>query len=102
MSPPGRTVLGYPIFAQQPIHPQPGPAFRGTFQILRPTAPCIHGYWLLQSQQFGPHWIQMHVITDRLEVAVAAAIHDQRLVTTAEEMPEKLVPPVEARRVSAQ
>ncbi len=51
---------------------------------------------------FGPRRIQMHVIAHRLQIAVARAVHDQRLVAPAEQVAEQLVPPVEAAGVSAQ
>jgi hypothetical protein len=38
----------------------------------------------------------------RLEITIPAAVHNQCLVTTAEQVPEKFVPPIEARRISAQ
>ena len=44
----------------------------------------------------------MHVIADRAQIAVAAAIHHERFVTAAEQVAEEFVPPVEARGVSAQ
>ena len=39
----------------------------------------------------------MRVIADRAQVAIAAAVHHQRLGTSAEEMVHKLVLAVEAR-----
>src|SRR5437879_5460341 len=44
----------------------------------------------------------MHIVARRLEIAVTAAVHDQRLVTPAKQMSEFLVPPIESSRVSAQ
>ena len=44
----------------------------------------------------------MYVIADGLEITVAAAVHDERLVAPAEQVPEQFVPPVEARGVSAE
>src|SRR5207249_6911673 len=44
----------------------------------------------------------MDIVAHRLEITIAAAIHKQCLVSSAEEVPEKLVPPVVARGVSAQ
>src|SRR4030095_4912056 len=46
--------------------------------------------------------IHVDIITDCLQVTVAAAIHNQTLVTSAEQMSEELVPTVEARRIYAQ
>jgi hypothetical protein len=44
----------------------------------------------------------MHIIAHRLQIPVAAALHRQRLVPSAEQMPEEFVSPIEPRRVSAQ
>src|SRR5437879_5643962 len=44
----------------------------------------------------------MHIVAHGLEVTIAAAIHQQRLITAAEEMSEKFMPPVISRGVSAQ
>jgi hypothetical protein len=47
-------------------------------------------------------FITEHVLADCSQVSVAAAINDQRFVTTAEQMAKEFVAPVEARSVSAQ
>ena len=44
----------------------------------------------------------MHIIAQRLQITVSASVHDQRLVATAEQMPEQFVPPVEASGVGTQ
>ena len=44
----------------------------------------------------------MHVIAHRLQVSGARSIHHQRLVASAEQVPEEFVPTVEAGRVRAQ
>jgi len=44
----------------------------------------------------------MHVIANRAQVAVAAALHDESLVTSTEEMTAQLVPEVELLGVNAQ
>jgi hypothetical protein len=41
----------------------------------------------------------MHVIADCAQIAIAAAIDDEGLVTAAEEMPEEFMAAIEARRV---
>ena len=43
----------------------------------------------------------MHVITNSLKVTITAAVHDQRLVATAEQMTEELVTPIKATGVNA-
>src|SRR5579863_8196173 len=44
----------------------------------------------------------MHIIAHRLEITIAAAIHNQRLVTAAEKVPKLLVPSIMPSRVGAQ
>ena len=44
----------------------------------------------------------MHVVAHRPQIARAAAVHDQRFVTSAEHMPKEFVPAIEPRRVGAQ
>src|ERR1043166_1904257 len=44
----------------------------------------------------------MHVVTNGAQVAAAAAVHDQRLVATTEQMPKQFVPAIEAAGGSAQ
>lgn len=50
----------------------------------------------------GADGIEVDVIADGAQVAVAAAVHDEGFVATAEEMPEELVAAVESRGVGAQ
>ena len=44
----------------------------------------------------------MHVIANGFEIPAAAAIHDQSLVTTAEQVAKQLVPAIEPARVGSQ
>jgi hypothetical protein len=44
----------------------------------------------------------MHIIAHRLEIAVAAGLHYQSLVSSAKEVPELFVPPIVAAGVSSQ
>ena len=44
----------------------------------------------------------MHIITHRLQVPIPTPVHNQRLVTTAEQAAEEFVAPVEAAGVSTQ
>ena len=44
----------------------------------------------------------MHLIAHRLQIPVAAAVHDERPVTSAEQVSEELVSPVEPAGVSTQ
>jgi hypothetical protein len=68
------------MFAQEPVHPQPrGPVFPGR-QVQPKTAPGVGQQPVLWSQQRRPEGIQMHVITRGAQVAVAAALHNLRLV----------------------
>src|ERR1041385_3899003 len=57
---------------------------------------------LVRLQQIRANRIEVHIITNGLEISVAAAIDDQRLVAATEEMAKELVAAVEARRVSSQ
>ncbi len=100
--PPGLAVLGNSHLTQQPVHPQPVHPPPGPLQIFRITAPPIRRQFLSLPQQLRPHWIQMHVITHRPQIAVAAPVHDQRLVPAAEQMAKQLVPPVESSGISPQ
>jgi hypothetical protein len=42
----------------------------------------------------------MHIIAHGAQINGAAAVHDQRLVATAEQVPEQLLPPARLRRLS--
>ena len=90
-----------------PSHPATGPPATnspptGPLQVFPITAPPIPGQFLFLPQQLRPHRIQMHIIAHRPQISVAAPIHDQRLIPSAEQMPKQLVPPVESSRVSPQ
>jgi hypothetical protein len=89
-------------FAQQPIHPQPRRPFARNLQILAITAPSIIPERLVGREQPGAYRVEMHVIANDAQVAVAAAIDDEALVAPAEEVAKEFVPPVEARRVCAE
>jgi hypothetical protein len=92
-SPARPAVLRNSILAQQPLDSQPGRSLAGRLQILRPTAPPVFPQRLLRRQQLRPRRIEMHLIAHRLQKPVAAAVHDQRLVPSAEQMSDDLVPP---------
>src|SRR5207247_3479336 len=87
---------------QQPIHPQPLPTTPGRLEIFWPTTPPIVPQRLFGTQQFGPRRVQVYVIAERLEIPRARSIHNQRLVTPAEHMPEKPVPAIESAGVNPQ
>ena len=66
-------------------------------EILPITAPRVGQQRFLRRQHlFVTHRVQLHVVAHRAQVAVAAAIHDQRLVPAAEKVAEEPVPAVEA------
>src|SRR5580704_6534608 len=44
----------------------------------------------------------MYVITYGSQITIAASVHDQGLVATAEKMAEELVPPIEPARVRSE
>ena len=81
---------------------QPGRTLLRRFEIFRPTAPRIISQRLGEAQQVRPHRIQMHIVADGAQVAVAAVVHDEGFVTSAEQVAEKFVPPIKPRGVSAQ
>jgi hypothetical protein len=99
---PHRAMLRDVIFSQQPIHWQPSRPLARTFQILRPTAPRTFPHRPCRGEHLGSGRIQMHATAHRLRIPFAAAVHDQRLVTSAEQVPKQLVPPVESRGVGTQ
>jgi hypothetical protein len=76
-------------FAKKPVHPQPGRSLPGPFQIFRITALTVSPQRLLRDDQFGAHGIQVNVITDRPQIAVAAAVHDEGFIASAEEVAKK-------------
>src|SRR5207245_5102523 len=59
-----RAVLGNPMLAQQPLHPQPAPPLSGPFKIVAITAPSESRELLPVREQLGPRWIQMHIVAD--------------------------------------
>lgn len=44
----------------------------------------------------------MHIIADRFQIPASAAVHDQRLVTSAEQVAEEFMAAIEPRGVGAQ
>src|SRR6266571_3348227 len=86
----------------QPIHSQPPRPLRRRRQILWITAPGKIRQSLLRLQQLGARWIQVHIITHRLEVPVAAPIHDQGPISAAEQMSKLLSAAIKPAGVNAQ
>src|SRR5476649_572459 len=43
----------------------------------------------------------MHIVAHRLQITAAAPVHDERFVTSAEQMSKLPVTPVKSRRISA-
>src|ERR1044071_6755955 len=76
LAPASGVVLPYPPFAQQPSYAQPTKALVGPLHILPVTAPWIALKRLLRRQQFGPDWIQIHVIPDCIQISTPRAVHD--------------------------
>ena len=71
-------------------------------QIPAKSAPRIFQQPVLRSQQLCPHRVQMYVVADSPQIAIAAPVHDQRLVATAKHVAKKPVPVVVANRIGAQ
>jgi hypothetical protein len=69
---------------------------------MRITAPTESLQGLARGNQFSARWIQVDVITDCLQVTVAAPIHGQGFVATGEEMAAGFVADVKAPGVNAQ
>src|SRR6266446_8377336 len=85
------TVLRNPLFSKQTIHAQPCRPLTRRSKVTSVTAPTKTFQRRSRPDQFGSHWIEMHVIANRFEVAVATAIHDQRLVAPGKDVAAKLV-----------
>src|SRR6266850_5719445 len=102
LRPAGSSVFLNSVLAQQPIHAQPAGAMARRCQIGTEAAPWIFQQALLRGKQLGPYRIQMHVVTGRPQVACGAAFNDEGFVTPTEDVPEKLLPVIEANGVSAQ
>src|SRR5262249_45225969 len=88
-------ILGDPPLAQKPVGAQPTNPLTGCFEVLTITAPGIGLQRLPGLEQVGANRIEMDVIADGFEVAIAAAMHDERLVTAGEEVAKFLVPTIE-------
>jgi hypothetical protein len=102
LPPARRTVLGQPHLPQQPFHPQPRPAPARRLEVFRVTAPNVIPQRLLRRQQLRPRRIQMHILADGAEVTRRLRVHQQRPVPSAEQVPNELVPAVEAAGVGAE
>ena len=98
----GRRIRRNPMFPQQPVHPHPPRPMLRCGQEPPQAAPRIAQQPILRPQQSCPRRVQVHIITERLQIPVATALHQQHLITSAEHVPEELVPVVEADRVGAQ
>src|SRR6266498_2089366 len=84
LAPTRRRVLRNAHFAQEPVHPQPGRTPSRGFQVFGKAAPPEGAQRLLRREQSGPHRVEMNIVAHGLEIAVAAAVHDQRLVAATE------------------
>src|SRR5712691_2450478 len=93
---PRRTVFRNSHLPQQSPHSQPSCALARSLEILPITAPPIGAQLLFLAQPLRPHRIQMHIIADRSQISIAAAIDYQRLVTSPEQMAVQFVLAVEA------
>jgi hypothetical protein len=72
--PRARGVLLKAVLAQEPVHPNPGGPVLRSGQMRAETSPRIGEQPLLGFEQPGANRIQVHIITGRFEVAVAAAL----------------------------
>jgi hypothetical protein len=97
-----RTVFGYAGFAEDAINSQPNRACGAGFEVRRIAAPGIIAEVMAALEQVGARGIEMDVIANGAQVTGSAAVNDERLVTTAEEVAEVSVAAIEARGVRAQ
>lgn len=95
----GGAVTRDAVLAEQGFRAQPEGAFGGFLQIVAEAAPGVGSEGLLRAEHFGAHWIQVDIIANGFEVAVAAAIHDEGFVTSAEEVAKEFMAAVEAAGV---
>src|SRR5262249_20070649 len=84
--PPSSVITLTSHFPQQPIDAQPGRPRSRPLQVLWITAPAIFLERFVGLEKFGPYRIQMHVVADGPQITVPATLHDQGLVTAAEQV----------------
>jgi hypothetical protein len=84
LAPTRRRVLRNAHFTQEPVHPQPGRTPSRGLQVFGKATPPESAQWHLRRQQFGPHRVEMNIVAHRLEIAVAAAVYDERFVAATE------------------
>ena len=89
----GRVLLN-PVLSQQTVHSNPLWPMFGCGQIPDQAAPRISQESLVGFEQPCSHRIQVHVVTGRPQIAVAAAVHQQRLVSAAKHVTEEFLPMV--------
>lgn len=68
---------------------------------MRPTAPGEGAEFLFRTQQASTHWIQVNVVADRQQIAIAAPVDDEGFVSATEEVTENLVATIKSGGVSA-
>jgi len=90
-----RAVFGDARFAQDAIDAQPTRTFGAGFEVCRVAAPGIIAYLMAALEQLGAHGVEMDVVANGAQVAGSAAINDEGLVTSAEEVAEVTVAAIE-------
>src|SRR5262245_66261616 len=78
LSPTRAPVLRDAHLSQQPVHAQPLTPSAWCLEIFTIAAPLVSPQRLFRTDESGTHRIQMHVVAHRFQIAVAAAIDQQR------------------------
>ena len=99
---PGLRVAGDPRFPQHPVHPQPRWALLRRLEILTIAAPVEAFQGRSTLDQFRPNRIQMNIVAHHPQIAAAAPLDNQRLVTPGKKMPAFLMPDVEPLGINPQ
>src|SRR4051812_20191202 len=99
---PSRTIARDAMRAQQPIDAHPRWAVFARGGIPTQAAPGIGRETLVRFHKPGSDRIKVHIITDRLEITIAAAVDQRRFISPAKDVTGHLVTAIESNRVSAQ
>ena len=74
----------------------------GALEVLAVAAPAKVLQRRARFDEFGPRWIEMDVVADGAQVAVAAALHGQGLVASGKKMAAESVSSIKALGVNTQ
>lgn len=99
---PRRAVFGNARLTQDAIDPQPIWTHGGRAEISWIAAPRIVAELVSGFEEIGARGIEMNVIANGAQVAVAAAVDNEGFIAAAEQVAKVLVAVVEARGVGAE